>query len=206
MNRHLRLSVVALVFALALAAPAFGRAGTSGPPAGTNPSPASETLNGDSTTTGAPFSSTISCQSPTSGTLEYTISGLALGPYPGTFTETGTVTINEGAVSAFSASFTVSSGATTLTGTKSGPGALAGAGQCVENSSDFPAGTNFFVATSFEGTYDVTITGPSGTNRFSGSTQNSLNFTSGTFPSGGSQEVFESATEVPVAPGCPPRK
>jgi hypothetical protein len=45
----------------------------------------------------------------------YTVSGTAAGPYPGTFTETGTSTITPGI---FSATFTIRSGTTTVTGSK----------------------------------------------------------------------------------------
>jgi hypothetical protein len=169
--------------------------------AGTNQPPTGETLNGDNTGPG-PFSSAITCQSLTAGTLTFTISGLALGPYPGTFTESGTVTISGGVVTSFSASFTITSGSTTLTGTKTGPVSSPGSGQCVENPPEFPLGTNFFEAVGFDATYQVTITGPAGTNTFTGPVANSFNFTSGVFPSGGSQEVMGTAAEVPPTPVC----
>jgi hypothetical protein len=194
MTRYVLAVGATLSAVLSLAVPQLATA------AGTNPSPADEVLNGDSTVGGGPFSSTITCATSANGTLQYTISGLALGPYPGTFTESGTLTITAGVVTAFSASFTVTSGTTSLTGTKTGPSGTGGAGQCIENTPDFPAGTDFFVASGFGATYDMTIQGPAGTNRFTGSVQDSFNFTSGTFPSGGSQEVFETATEAPVCP------
>src|SRR4030088_1230915 len=76
--------------------------------AGTNPPPIGEVLNGDNTGPG-PFSSAISCPGPTTGTLDFTISGVAVGPYPGTFTESGTIGITNGVVTAFSAGFTITS-------------------------------------------------------------------------------------------------
>ena len=165
--------------------------------AGTNPPPTGEVLNGTNIGPG-PFSSAITCQGPTTGTLQFTISGTALGPYPGTFTETGTIEITDGVVTAFSASFTISSGTTTLQGTKSGPVVLRGTAQCDEPSPDFPLGTNFFHAGPFDATYQVTITGPLGTNQYTGSAAGDFNFTSGAFASGGMQEELQSAVQPPV--------
>jgi hypothetical protein len=170
--------------------------------AGTNPSPAGEVLNGDNTGPG-PFSSAITCQGPTTGTLQFTISGAALGPYPGTFSETGTVRITNGTVSAFSASFTITSGATTIRGTKSGLVAFNGTAACDEPSPDFGPDTNFFHAGPFDANYQLTITGPLGTNQYSGEVGNDFNFTSGAFATGGSQEGLLTAEET--QPVCTPR-
>jgi hypothetical protein len=87
---------VALVLAVALPATASAVSTLTG-----------ENLNGVS------FSgNSFACPSPT-----YNVSGTATGPYPGTFTETGTW--NQG-TGAFSATFTITSGTTTITGSKSG--------------------------------------------------------------------------------------
>src|SRR5947208_105288 len=73
---------------------------------------AASTLTGENLT-GASFSgNSFTCPSPT-----YNVSGTATGPYLGTFTETGTW--NQG-TGAFSATFTITSGTTTITGSKSG--------------------------------------------------------------------------------------
>jgi hypothetical protein len=61
-------------------------------------------------------------------TMSYSVSGTAVGPYPGTFTETGTYSkepIPGGFESeTFEATFTITSGETVITGTKSGGSAL----------------------------------------------------------------------------------
>lgn len=167
--------------------------------AGTNPPPTGEILNGGSPMPG-PFSSAITCQGPTTGTLQFTISGSALGPYPGTFTESGTIQIANGVVTAFSASFTINSGATTIQGTKNGVVAFRGTAACDEPSPDFGPDTNFFHAGPFDATYQLTITGPLGTNQYNGVVGNDFNFTSGAFASGGSQEEILTADQPP--PGC----
>jgi hypothetical protein len=182
-------------FAFALAAPGTGLA------AGSNPPPTTEVLNGDSTMPG-PFSSAITCQSPTTGTLQFTISGAALGPYPGTFTESGTVEITNGVATAFSASFTIISGNVTIQGTKSGPIVFHGSAQCDAPSPDFGTGTNFFHAGPFDATYQMAITGPLGTNPYSGAVGNDFNFASGIVAFGGMQEEFLSADQPPPPPVC----
>lgn len=71
------------------------------------------------------------CTSAAGGTLSYTVSGDATGPYPGTFTETGTVTLGpedipipgttdqfRAAILAFEASFTITSSSGNVSGTK----------------------------------------------------------------------------------------
>ena len=51
------------------------------------------------------------------GSLPFTASGTASGQYPGTFTETGYWELDLEVLSAFHSSFTITSGATTVTGT-----------------------------------------------------------------------------------------
>ncbi|MGI9147998.1 MAG: hypothetical protein ACR2IK_15835 [Chloroflexota bacterium] len=54
-------------------------------------------------------------------TSSYTVSGTAYGPYPGTFTESGTVTLSRsgtGTIGSFAATFTITSGDTIVTGSK----------------------------------------------------------------------------------------
>jgi hypothetical protein len=195
MHRFVRFVATAAFAAVALAVPGISLA------AGSNPPPTTEVLNGDNTTPG-PFSSAITCQSPTTGTLHFTISGAALGPYPGTFTESGTIEITNGVVTAFSASFNIISGNVTIQGTKSGPIVFRGSAECAAPSPDFGPGTNFFHAGPFDATYQLTITGPLGTNSYSGTVGNDFNFTSGAFASGGMQQGFLSAEQPPPTPVC----
>jgi hypothetical protein len=165
---------------------------------GLNPPPTMEVINGSSLM--PPFSSSITCQDIANGTATYTISGTAEGPYPGTFTETGTIVLTGGVVTSFSATFTITSGPTTLQGTKSGPITFRGSSQCDAPSPDFGPDTNFFHAGPFDARYALTITGPLGTNDYTGPVQNDFNFSSGAFVSGGSQEVFLPPDEPPPAP------
>ena len=53
------------------------------------------------------------------GNFTFSVSGTAFGPYPGTFTESGSFTITDEVISAFSARFTITSSAGRVTGTKS---------------------------------------------------------------------------------------
>ncbi len=75
---------------------------------------------------------TGTCDPDGTSTIEYEASGTAIGPYPGTFTETGTATIGpqtpilpgtdsnqvSGSVTEFTANFTIDSPAGQVTGTK----------------------------------------------------------------------------------------
>jgi hypothetical protein len=86
------------------------------------------TASAVSTLTGEKFNASggplgVACQ--TDGPYSYTASGTATGPYPGTFTETGSGTVTAGpqGVSGsmtLSASFTIHSGDFLITGSKSG--------------------------------------------------------------------------------------
>jgi hypothetical protein len=121
---------------------------------------------------GNPGTSTVTgtCDPLGTSTFTFTITGLATGPYPGPFTETGTIVLgpfgvpgNPLAATSFESSFTISSPAGTVTGTKSLEGfAAASLGLCAE------AGAADSLR--FEGNvgYSATITAPSGTGTDSG--------------------------------------
>jgi hypothetical protein len=70
------------------------------------------TLTGESLNGGSSQGNTFLCPSPT-----YSVGGNATGPYAGTFSEAGTWTVS---TDSFSATFTIASGTTTITGSKSG--------------------------------------------------------------------------------------
>lgn len=113
------------------------------------------------TLSGAGFSTTTPCTgiNPRSSyTDTYDSSGTATGPYPGTYTEQGSVTVKNGRVRAFSASFTIVSGTTTITGTKSLHGGN-GTGVC---------GLTGTVTWTNDAFYDATITTPTDTGTDSG--------------------------------------
>jgi hypothetical protein len=83
---------------------------------------------------GRTVSYTLNCNPQGTSTVNFTISGVAFGPYPGTFEERGTFTIGPqteanvgqpfyldvkfGTLLTFDSTFTIFSGATTITGTK----------------------------------------------------------------------------------------
>lgn len=86
-------------------------------------------LTGETLTSLPDAAATGTCSRQGSSTYTFTVSGTAVGPYPGTFTETGTVTIGpqteefvpgqfRGPLTAFQAQFTIISAAGTVTGTK----------------------------------------------------------------------------------------
>jgi hypothetical protein len=112
-----RLFASAALALLLLVLPAASRAQTSG-----------GTLNGETlsrTTAGtneAAFQlSNLNCTQGGVAGFDFTTSGTAVGPYPGTYTESGTVTFQNapgGVILSFSSSFTITSGSTVITGTK----------------------------------------------------------------------------------------
>jgi hypothetical protein len=74
------------------------------------------TLTGEELTAGPASVVTFQCGSPS--TMTYHATGTALGPYPGTFVEDGSVTFENGGVQSYSAQFTIDSPAGTISGTK----------------------------------------------------------------------------------------
>ena len=110
-------SALAALVLLLLSLPGAARAQTSG-----------GTLNGEtlSRSTGgtndAAFQiSNLSCTQGGVAGFDFTTSGAATGPYPGTYAESGSVTFQNapgGVILGFSSSFTITSGANVITGTK----------------------------------------------------------------------------------------
>jgi hypothetical protein len=136
----------------------------------TPPTLSGETLNGS----GTGFSL---CPSPT-----FTISGTAGNPYSGSFSETGNWTSTS-----FSATFTIVSGTTTITGSKSG-----GSGSCdadPQNSGTIPESARQ------SGPYTATIHTPSGDFVDAGFSAGSV--TAGAF-TGTLNETFTSTLPQPV--------
>jgi len=63
--------------------------------------------------------STYQCNSDESGAFTFTASGVASGPYPGSFVESGNVTVDSAAnLVVFHSDFTITSGSTTIRGSK----------------------------------------------------------------------------------------
>jgi hypothetical protein len=100
-------------------------------------------------------------------TVPFDVSGTATGPYTGTFEETGTLsytinppyaTSNSGTVTAFSATFTITSDTGTVTGSKVlDPSATPGTVTCGRHSS-----TAGFIVSGIPTTYTATIGTPNG--------------------------------------------
>lgn len=131
---------------------------------------------------------TATCNPSGNSTVNFTASGTAVGPYPGTFTASGNVTFGPQVLPSFTGvvpspaganlslteSFTIQSGATTITGTKQlaanvipfVPGT--GVGAC----SSLPGG--YAYSDSASATYTATITDPTGSVTVTGNT--ALNF------------------------------
>jgi hypothetical protein len=112
------------------------------------------TLTGEEITAN-PATSTVSVQCGSTPTLSYHAEGTAVGPYPGTFVEDGTVTFGSGGtVLSFSATFTIDSPAGDVSGSKElEPTAPSNFGTCEEE----PDGSELAQA-SFAERYEATIT------------------------------------------------
>jgi hypothetical protein len=130
------------------------------------------------------------------GSIETTVTGAPPNPYEGTFTETGSVTIGAqtiipdplvwsdlfrvspdllgpfGQLLGFTATFTIVSGSTTITGTKQLPAPSgSGVGQCSANPFRVGFATRSIVGgATYEGTYSATIVTPEGIYRDEGTT------------------------------------
>jgi hypothetical protein len=144
------------------------------------------------------------CNADGSGRFDFTASGAAVGPYGGTFQESGTFRFGprapggESPLLEFSATFTVTSPAGEVTGTKTA-GAPATVTGCTE---DAPP-QRFYAATVTAG-YEATIVLPTGarcTDRGTALTSATLN----DFGSGASSENFgETFTSLQATALCPP--
>jgi hypothetical protein len=125
---------------------------------------------------GTPGTSTVSgtCDPFGNSTFTFTVTGEAFGPYPGTFSESGTITLGpfgigpSFAATSFESTFTISSPAGTVTGSKSltALGAPTSLGLC--GAAAFPTGGANSLH--FDGTlsYTATITTPTGSGMDSG--------------------------------------
>jgi hypothetical protein len=119
---------------------------------------------------GNPGTSTVSgtCNPFGTSTFTFTVTGLASGPYPGPFSESGTVTVGPSLnAGSFESDFTIDSPAGDVTGHKSLVGFEATSlGLC--GTAAFPTGGADSLH--FEGTvsYTATITGPAGSGTDSG--------------------------------------
>lgn len=148
------------------------------------------------------------CNADGSGSFEFTASGPAAGPYPGTFQESGSVAFGPGAhgesqVTAFQATFTIDSPAGQVTGTKTLADVPSGFTGCRE------VGDQEFLAAATAAAYEATIVLPSGARcTDSGTAETSV--TSNDFGAGGGSsenfsEVFASDQAAAVCAPAGPR-
>jgi hypothetical protein len=154
------------------------------------------------------------CDPSTGGTFSFTISGVASGPYTGTFTESGTVTLGpqnipnplapgqfRAEVLSFSADFTITSALGTVTGHKELP---SGAGQPVDSGNAGGCLTTSGLAISQVLTSRLTYTATTPTGDDSGSSFVDMN-TYPVPPTGGSSNEFRegfSSSNPTTAPQC----
>lgn len=155
-------------------------------------------LQGELLTALGSEAASLDCDPDGISTGSYTVFGAAIGPFPGTFEETGSFTIEDGQVTAFEATFAIQSGLTNVQGTKTLRTSTRA--ECLvdptESLADF---ADFAVIAS----YEATITTPFGTftdhGRASGGAQLQINGAGQ--GSGSAQESFisEAAAPAPTA-------
>jgi hypothetical protein len=126
-----------------------------------------------------PISVTANCNPSGTSTIEYEATGTAVGPYPGTFTESGTFTLGPPGggnplgtrlVESFSAEFEIDSAVGRVTGTKSAEDLLIiGSGVCGQVSTSM--GDFFRAIATASARYEATIETASGTFADRGTTQ-----------------------------------
>ncbi len=203
-------AVAAILFGLA-AAPATATGGAGEDNDDGNPSLVAP-LTGENllaSELGTPGTSTVSgtCNPLGSSTFTFTVTGEAFGPYSGTFTETGTITLGPFgtgpfAATSFESTFTINSTAGTVTGSKTltAVGAPTSLGLC--GTAAFPTGGA--EALHFDGalSYTASITTPTGSGTDSGESHVTLQDTQvrGQADFNGFNFV-ESYTSTSAAPG-----
>jgi hypothetical protein len=160
-------------------------AGTAAATDEADPSPVTTTLQGENLV--APFTGltvTSNCNQVGNSTVTYHAEGLASGPYPGTFVADGTITIGPqsaparpptidsegtfmGPILTLTETFTISSGATTITGSKQLTAPITGEQEraTCQNLTFFGGvlGTGRIVEVEAATTYQATINEPAGT-------------------------------------------
>lgn len=166
LNLTRALLLLALLVAAAVTTPTA--AGDESPPAG-------PTLQGENLV--APFtglSVTSNCNESGTSTVNYSATGAATGPFPGTFTADGTITIGPqtmgvGPIMTLTETFTIISGDTTITGSKTLAEPLAELGESeratCQDVTTFGGvtGTGRIVDVQAATTYEATIQSPLGT-------------------------------------------
>src|SRR5919109_2810769 len=133
------------------------------------------TMTGETLTATAPQTNgTVVCATSPTGTstMTYNVTGVAKGPYPGTFHETGSVSFNQTEILSFSAHFEIDSPNGNVSGDKTrDPAEVAPVTRC-----DREAGVSELGQTVFSGRYTATVTG-SATGDFTESGRTTLSIT-----------------------------
>ncbi|MGH2931528.1 MAG: hypothetical protein ACRDKK_01580 [Gaiellaceae bacterium] len=179
--------LVSTTLVLTVVALAVGTASAKNPH---GPPPAPTTLQGENLV--APFSGltvTSNCDQVGTSTVGYHAEGAATGPYPGTFVADGTITIGPqttparpptidsegtfiGSILTLTETFTITSGTTTITGTKQLTAPVTGEQEraTCQNLTFFAGvtGTGRIVEVEAATTYQATINEPTGTSTDSG--------------------------------------
>ena len=155
-----------------------------------------ETLSGTPTVT-------MSCDPAKTSSGTFSVSGTAVGPYPGTFTADGSWSIGPvpfgtfAPVATFQETFTITSPVGAVTGTKSLPNVPAPSTYCL---SDTTPPT--LVMNPFFGRYEATITTASGSYTDRGSETTQIEYMIGwSIPQDTFSEVFYSELPAPIALG-----
>jgi hypothetical protein len=140
----------------------------------------------------------IDCQPSGTSTVSYTMEGESIGTtFPGTFEESGSFTITNGQVDSFDTTFTITSGSTEITGTKTLRESSLASCQV-----DPEAGALQLVNILIDADYEATITAPSGTSSDSGSATTTAELIERSASASGSmQESFVSESGLVNTPG-----
>ena len=141
---------------------------------------------------------TIDCEPSGTSTVTYTIEGDSIGTaFPGTFEEAGSFTITGGQVDSFSATFTITSGSTVITGTKTLR--ESSSASCQVNPE---AGVLQLANIMIDASYEATISAPSGTSSDNGRAATGAEMIEGPASASGSmQESFVSEGGLVNTPG-----
>jgi hypothetical protein len=109
----------------------------------------------------------VRCNADGSGTINYTVTGVAAGPYPGQYSETGVITFGprvlpgvprpgpygDTPIVGFEATFHIDSGTTDVDGRKYlPPGTASGSGSCAPDAGGYPRQSQAFFVPAFEAT------------------------------------------------------
>jgi hypothetical protein len=156
------------------------------------------TLTGETLTTTPPqLVGTVECATTPTGTssMTYDVTGVASGPYPGTFHEEGSVTFTQTAILSFEAHFTIDSANGTVVGDKTrDPAELSPVTRCDRDA------VSELGQTVFSGQYTATVTG-SATGDFTESGRTTISISVQELTPGGTTLVMSEQFQSGGPPG-----